>query len=66
MNFNYTPQSGWIMDGKYRHFGHADKSDIGEDVGVKISLDFRNATNGIIINTIVDQTPVITTSAATF
>jgi hypothetical protein len=68
MNFDYTPKSGYIRpsEGAYRQFGHVDKDDIDSELGVTVDLQFRMATNGVIVNTLVNDNPVITTSAGLF
>ena len=49
-------------DKYYRQFGG-----LWEDRhAVTVDLQFRLATNGVIVNTLVNDTPVITTSAAQF
>lgn len=67
MNFNYPTPSGVIReDGAYRQFGHADRSDTGTQHAATIDLCFRMATNGVIVNTKVNDVPIITTSAGLF
>lgn len=49
----------------FRHFGGLTRQGTG-GASVTIDLQFRLATNGVIVNTIVNGEPVITTSAGTF
>jgi bifunctional N-acetylglucosamine-1-phosphate-uridyltransferase/glucosamine-1-phosphate-acetyltransferase GlmU-like protein len=67
MNFKYpTPSAVIRQDSSYRQFGHADKSDTGTGHAATIDLQFRQATNGVIVNTLVNDEPLITTSAGQF
>jgi hypothetical protein len=66
MNFNYSRKSGWIEDETYRQFGHFDKSETKTGNAVMIDLQFRMATNGVIVNTLVNDEPLMTTSAGLF
>ncbi|UBF22677.1 hypothetical protein HRTV-25_gp96 [Halorubrum tailed virus 25] len=67
MNFKYPAPSGVIRpDGSYRQFGHADRGDTGTEHAATIDLQFRMATNGVIVNTLVNDEPLITTSAGLF
>ena len=66
MNFQYPHPSGRIEDGAYRKFGHVTQSDTGEMFGATIDFQFRMATNGVIVNTLVNDEPLITTSAGYF
>lgn len=65
MQFKYPAPSGVIMDGTYRQFGHIDPADT-EDRAIMVDLQFRLATNGVIVNTLVNDEPLITTSAGLF
>ena len=49
----------------FRHFGGLTRQETGEH-SVTIDLQFRMATNGVIVNTIVNGEPLITTDAGTF
>lgn len=51
-------------DGSFRQYGGVGPEDNVETF--TIDLQFRLATNGVIVNTIVNGEPVITTSAANF
>ena len=66
MNFNYNPTSGVVRDRAYRQFGHYDRTETGLNHAVTLDLQFRLATNGIIVNTLVNDEPLITTSAGLF
>lgn len=46
---------------QYGGVGHEDETDT-----FTIDLQFRMATNGVIVNTIVNHEPIITTSTASF
>ena len=66
MNFNYPQPSGLIRDdGSYRHFGHVTKSETDSEA-VTVDLVFRMATNGVIVNTLVNDEPIFTTGAGQF
>lgn len=60
-----NPTIGVISDGKYRHFGGLGPEETGGQV-VTVDLCFRLATNGVIVNTKVNDEPLITTGAGTF
>lgn len=66
MNFNYDCPSGVIRDGAYRHFGHFDGDETGTGNAVTIDLTFRMTTNGVIVNTKVNDEPLFTCSAGIF
>jgi hypothetical protein len=55
-------------DGCLRQLGHIDAEEVGVGVGwaMRIDLEFRMATNGVIVNTLVNDEPIITTSAGYF
>lgn len=50
----------------FRQFGGLTRQEIDEDHHVTIDLQFRLATNGVIVNTHVNGEPLITTSAGLF
>lgn len=66
MNFNYPYPSGIIRDGTYRHFGHFDGTETGTGHPVTIDQVFRMTTNGVIVNTLINDEPMFTTSAGLF
>lgn len=66
MNFDYSPRSGLIRNETYRQFGHLDGSENGTGSAVTIDFQFRLATNGVIVNTLANDEPLITTSAGYF
>lgn len=66
MNFDYRKPSGVIQDRTYRQFGHLDGEETGTGHAVTIDFQFRLATNGVIVNTLVNDEPLITTSAGYF
>ncbi|OYR58502.1 hypothetical protein [Halorubrum halodurans] len=63
MNFEYRTPSGVIRDRAYRQFGHVDGADTGTGDAATIDIQIRRATNGVIINTLVNDEPLITTGA---
>lgn len=56
----------WSDDNVFRQFGGLTRHETGDGHSVTIDLEFRLATNGVIVNTIANGEPIITTSAATF
>lgn len=66
MNMNYSTLNGYITDGTYFQMGHVRGDETGTGSSVTLDLQFRMATNGIIVNTLVNDNPVITTSAGQF
>jgi hypothetical protein len=63
----YDDADGTInSDGSFIHFGGVEKSDIGGQSSAHIDLHFRMATNGVIVNTLINGEPLITTSAGLF
>lgn len=53
---------GMVFDGYFKQFGGIPP----EEENFLIDLQFRLATNGVIVNTLVDYEPLITTSAGSF
>lgn len=51
-------------DGSFRQYGGIGRN--GETESFTIDLEFRMTTNGVIVNTIVNGGPTITTRAAKF
>jgi hypothetical protein len=67
MNFHYPKPMGVIRPGgSYRQFGHMERDETGTDHVSTVDLSFRMTTNGVIVNTLINDEPVITTSAGTF
>ena len=53
-------------DGSFRHFGGIASEHLADKHTITIDLSFRMATNGVIVNTLVNDEPLITTSAGYF
>jgi hypothetical protein len=66
MNFATPKPQGTTRNGAFRHFGGLHESETGAEHSVTVDLCFRMATNGVIVNTKVNDTPIITTSAGLF
>lgn len=61
----YETGTIYTEDTTFRQFGGVTRDETNGH-SVTIDLQFRLATNGVIVNTIANGTPIITTSAGTF
>lgn len=67
MSVNFSsPGDGVVEDGKYRQFESIDSGEDGTGNVVMINHDFWMATNGVLVNTMVDGEPLFVTSAGLF
>jgi hypothetical protein len=66
MNYDKTQTTISTNDRVFWHFGGLDADETGTDHVATVDLEFRLATNGVIVNTLINGEPVITTSAGRF
>lgn len=67
MKFNYPDPSGVIRpDGTFRQLGYVGPEDTKNGRAITFDLQFRVATNGVIVNTLVSGEPIATTSSGLF
>jgi hypothetical protein len=67
MRMHYDDAKGVTRpNGSFRHFGGIASEHRSNNHAVTIDLSFRMATNGVIVNTLVNDEPLITTPCGKF
>lgn len=66
MRMFFGDAKGLVGDGAFNLLGGVEAAKTGDGETAYVCLQFRLATNGVIVNTLVNDEPLITTSAGSF